>query len=336
MKSHTVPRKLLDQFAYDDPVTKSRRLYRYEKDRPVLRFASARTATRWDGHFADPTNAEKEEELELRLKREFEDPVNDFLETMGDASFSWTDERVRVLTGYIRMLFNRSRARQVASGISAKTKADALRTVLRDEQAINALTNRHIASIIENGLSIPRGRWSPKQDVKQALMRQIAQHTGPDETQRDYIQALETMMSFPDETMLNGGWAILHADPDHPFVIGDAPVVTWERTAHNTLYFGIGFARPNVEVFLPVSPTACICVLPRVERTRKVQRPSPVDVNIAQARFATQHCFTNVCSQELDAILQPHFGKMRMGIDGFNTNHRDASKLLFDILMNVL
>jgi hypothetical protein len=272
--------------------------------------------------------------LEQRLQREFEDPVNAFIETIGDSSFAWSAERVRVLTGYIRMLFNRSRARQHASKISVKTKTDAIRSVLADEKKIAALTNRHIASIIENGLAIPHGHWSPKEDVKRGLMRQIAQHSGPDEPQRDYIQAVETMMDFPDETMLHGGWAVLHTDPEHPFVIGDAPVVTWERTPHNTLYFGIGFARPNVEVFLPVSPTACICVTPRVERTRQVRMPSPVEVNMAQAAFSMQHCFTNLNSPELDVLLQPHFGKMRMGIDGFNTNHRDAGALLFNILMN--
>jgi hypothetical protein len=48
----------------------------------------------------------------------------------------------------------------------------------------------------------------------------------------------------------------------------DAPVVTMEQTEGNRLYFGIGFGRPNVEVFLPVSPTACIHVLPLVTCTR--------------------------------------------------------------------
>ncbi len=32
MKSHTVPHFLLDKFAYDDPVTRSRRLWQYSRD----------------------------------------------------------------------------------------------------------------------------------------------------------------------------------------------------------------------------------------------------------------------------------------------------------------
>jgi hypothetical protein len=116
-------------------------------------------------------------------------------------------------------------------------------------------------------------------------------------------------------------------------VIGDAPVVTWERTDNNLLNFGQGFARPNVEALLPVSPTACLHVLPRVRRTRQVVAPTSMEVNMAQAAFATHHCFTNVCSQETDQILQCHFGVIRLGIDGFSVKHIDYKKALFEILM---
>jgi hypothetical protein len=62
--------------------------------------------------------------------------------------------------------------------------------------------------------------------------------------------------------------------------------------------------------------------------------PATDEVNMAQAMFATEHCFTNICSQELDARLQPHLGKMRIGIEGFSVRHIDYKKLMFDILMN--
>ena len=79
MKSHTVPKKLLEQFAYQDAVTRSLRLWRYEKNRAPYGKAPPKTATRWDEHFADPANAAKEAALEARLNQEFEVPVNDFL-----------------------------------------------------------------------------------------------------------------------------------------------------------------------------------------------------------------------------------------------------------------
>jgi hypothetical protein len=172
-----------------------------------------------------------------------------------------------------------------------------------------------------------------KETIITVTEKKIAEHSGPDEAQRDYIHAVETMMAFQDEGMLHGHWGIMATDSAHPFVIGDTPVVTMERTEGNRLYFGLGFARPNVEVFLPVSPTACLHVLPLVTRTRQVQAPSVTEVNMAQAAFATQHCFGNINSPEIDAVLQPQFGTVRIGITGFSTHHIDSNQVLFDILM---
>jgi hypothetical protein len=41
-----------------------------------------------------------------------------------------------------------------------------------------------------------------------------------------------------------------------------------------------------------------------------------------------------VQSTEIDALLQPYFGTVRLGIDGFSLQHVEHTKKLFDILMN--
>src|SRR2546422_800383 len=105
MKSHTVPKKLLELFAYDDPVTNSKRLWRYQKCRPPYGKAAPKTATRWDAHFAHPMDAGKEAEIEERLEREFEHPVNQFIEKIGYRTFVLLPSHMKVLTGYITMLF---------------------------------------------------------------------------------------------------------------------------------------------------------------------------------------------------------------------------------------
>jgi hypothetical protein len=176
-------------------------------------------------------------------------------------------------------------------------------------------------------------RLVTREEVIRSIDNSIEKHSAGDEPQRRYIHVLETMMELPDENVLNGDWRIARTNPDNPFVIGDAPVVTWERTDKNLIYFGQGFARPNVEVCLPVSPTACLYVLPRVLRTRSVFEPNSTEVNMAQAAFATQHCFGNVNSPDIDAVLQPEFGRVRLGVTGFNTNHIDYGQVLFDLLM---
>lgn len=57
-------------------------------------------------------------------------------------------------------------------------------------------------------------------------------------------------------------------------------------------------------------------------------------VNVGQAQFATQFCFANVCSETIDAALQPRFGHSRIGITAFSVGHRDFSNTMFDIIMN--
>jgi hypothetical protein len=109
VKSHTVPRFFLDQFAYDDPKTKSRRLWQYAKGRPPSGKASAATATRIEHHFADPADGEREKWLETRLNNEFEDPVHKFLAQMRYRNFVLSPIHIRQLTRYVRLLFNRSR-----------------------------------------------------------------------------------------------------------------------------------------------------------------------------------------------------------------------------------
>jgi len=141
-------------------------------------------------------------------------------------------------------------------------------------------------------------------------------------------------MAFVDEGIRNGEWHILRAEPDNPFVLGDAPVVTWERMQENSFMYGQGFARPNVEVLLPVSPTACLYVLPAVPRNKLVRTPTTDEVNIGQAAFATEYCFSNVLRTEIDALLQPSFGTVRLGINGFVTRNFADTKKLFEILIN--
>jgi len=79
---------------------------------PKLRPEPRRDGTR---HFDDPANAIKEAELEARLEREFEDPVNEFIGMIGFRTFFFTPANIRALTGYVTMLFTRSRARRGAS-----------------------------------------------------------------------------------------------------------------------------------------------------------------------------------------------------------------------------
>lgn len=330
MRSHTVPKKLLEHFAYDDPVTKSKRLWRYEKGRPPYGEAAPKTATRWDGHFADPDDAAKEAAIETRLQREFENPVNQFIDLLKYDTFPFTTLQKRLLTGYVTMLFHRSRARRASSAGQHNTMIAALRAIRDNDDMLGQLIAKQTMALISGG----RHEMPTHEQARAAIDSVIAEHDAGDVAQRRYIATTEHMMELVDEGMRNGDWRILQTELDKPFIIGDAPVVTWERTDRDVIILGQGFGRPNVEVFLPVFPTACLHVRPAVQRSRPVRVPTIDEVNQAEAEFATLHCFTNVESKEIDVLLQPHFGKSRLGIEAFSTRHFDSTKQLFEFLMN--
>lgn len=330
MLSHTVPKSLLERFAFVDPITRSNRLWRYQKGLPPYGRAAPKTSTRWDGHFADPENAAKEAEIELRLKREFEDPVNEFLNMLWYETFVFTPTYRRLLAGYVTMLFHRSRARRAASAGQSDKMLDALRSLRDNEERLGQLIAKYTMDLLANGLR----HMVTRAEVIAAIDARIAEQSKVDAPQLRYIETMETMMKFADHRMQDGDWRVLHATAEHPFVIGDAPVVTWERTAQDMLVFGMGFGRHDVEAILPLSPTVCLHILPAVERTRRIRSPAVDEVNQAQAALATAHCFANIYSTELDRLLQPFFGTVRLGKEGFNIDHLDGAEKLFEILMH--
>lgn len=330
MRSHTVPQKLLEHFAHYDPITKSKRLWRYQKGKPPYGRAAPISATAWDAYFADPRDAGNEAYLEDRLEQEIENPVHAFLTLISDRTFVFTQRMVRLLTRYVTTLFHRSRARRAASDGQERNMVGALRDLRADEELLSRLAAKQTMDLIPSGLR----REVTIEELRLSLDQTIAAQMGGDPAQRRYIQTMETMLEFVDEGLCNGRWEVVRTEQDKPFVIGDAPVVTWIRVGHNALAFGQGFGRPNVEVLLPISPTTCLHILPRVPRDQLVLRPSVVEVNMAQAAFATAHCFANVRSTELDTLLQPHFGTFQIGTHGFLTTHINHKEKLFELLMN--
>jgi hypothetical protein len=332
MQSHTVPRKLLDQFAYDDPVTRSRRLWQYARNREPSGRASPRTATRVSEHFADPADSEREARLEDRLNREFENPVHAYIDQLRYRTFVLSRSHVRQLTHYVSLLFNRSQARRQATRQQVEIAIESSRALLANESQISQIAGKWTLDLICQGQ--PMQRTVTLDEVRAAVRGMLDDMTASEHQQTTYVDTMERAMAYLDDGMDSGMWNVMHTAPENPFVIGDAPVVTWERNDKNSLTHGQGFARPNVEVFLPVAPTACLHILPNVQRTRRLVMPQIREVNEAQAAYSTQYVYTNLNSTELNAVLQPHFGRTRLGINAFSVRHRNYTNTMFEILMN--
>jgi hypothetical protein len=141
-------------------------------------------------------------------------------------------------------------------------------------------------------------------------------------------------MEFTDETMENGQWNVIQTNLDHPFVIGDAPVVSWQRLDNGILLYGMGFATPNVEIVLPIASTSCLHILPAVQRTLPVHQPTINEVNRAQAAFATRYCYAHKNDPIVDNDLQSQFSNNRIGINSFSVRHRNYADTMFELLMS--
>jgi hypothetical protein len=332
MKSHTVSHKLLEQFAYYDRITKCFRLWRYEKSRTPYPKASPRTATRIDGHFAHPEDAAKEEELETRLAAEFEECVNQFLSRLDDPSFVPTDLQRRQLTFYVTLLFNRSEARRAASKHLHDVTIHAVEKFISNEVQVLTVAAKWSIDLLLGGKV--RNALVTKQHVVHAAMGLLENYQTERKRQQSYVEMIERAMLKLDEALFDGRWDCRRTSPDNPFVISDAPVVTWERLGTGLFSYGLGFHRPNVEIFLPLSPMTCLHILPNVKRTRSVLQPTVQEINIAQAAFASHYCFTNINSAEINSALQPNFGRAKLGVTAFTIWHRNYDNPVYELLMN--
>lgn len=332
MKSHTIPKKLLEQFAYDDPITKAKRLWRYQSGRPPYWKASPDTATRIDGHFGDPRDKAKEAELEHRLNVQIEQPVKDFIAQVGFETFVWSKWHVNLLADYVTLLFHRSKARKMGTREHVEIIIRDLRKLREDREKIMTIAGKWTRDIIEDG--VPLGRPISNEEVAATIGKMIADYEAEDQVRHTYAETIERAISRRDELLVNGSWGVIRTYPENPFVIGDAPVVTWRREKNNILRHGLGFGEPNVEAFLPVSPLACLHMLPDVQRNAAVMKPSVAEINVAQASFASEYCFTNLRSEKLNELLQPHFNVSKVGVNVFTIRHRSYVETMFRILMN--
>jgi hypothetical protein len=330
MRSHTVPKKLLEQFAYYHPKKRSLWLWRYETGRPPTPNASPKSATRIQKHFSHPDDTSKEAQIERRLNDEFETPVKEFLFKITQPGFVATALQRRQLAFYVTLLFMRSEARRNASAHTQELIRRSIESFLSNKDQILTVATCWNIEVINQG-SDPL--FTVDQVIQWAREARYQTTLGIQE-QRSYLNMIEGNMQTVDEPLMRGEWRYLRTTPDRPFVISDAPVATWVRSEQNTLSYGQGFHRANVEVFLPISPLTCLHILPDVERTRGVLQPSVEDINAAQAAFATRYCFTNINSQEIDRMFQESFGKAEIGKKSFTLWHRNYTDTYYELLLN--
>jgi hypothetical protein len=310
MKSHTVPQRLLEQFAYQDVSTNSPRLWRYEKGRPPYWKASPQTATSIDGFLANPSDHTLEEQLEKRLAYEIEDPVNVFMPSLADPKFTFSDEQRRQMARYLLLLFNRTRARRAATGMTHSIKEVSLRKLLQDDDRINTIAahwgiEAHLKGQRLDRLVLPS-------DVRKALEASFEEDAATAQ-QEWFVGNVVQMLSWLDISITRGEWIMLEAPPNEHFIISDAPVVTREPAGPGAHHYGVSFRRTDTEVYLPLSPRTCLMILPGEGRTSRPPLPGVTEMNRAQAKVSTHHCFASVEDAAVDSLVQNFGSTVKLG-----------------------
>jgi hypothetical protein len=328
--SHTVPQRLLRQFAYEHVATKSLRLWKYAKALPPFGKASPRKATTEEKFFADPKNAELELEIETSLAHKIEDPVNVFLDDLRNPSFTLSEDQRKQMTRYVTLLFGRSAARREGSKHTQEILARSLSNFIANEVQLTTVAAHWSMERYFAG----RPRLFTVSEVVQGAERLI-EYTKTDEAaQRSFVAQVHHALTYFDIQLFQGDWNLLSTEPEKPFIISDAPVTTWIRDESGTTRYGAGFARTDVEVLLPVSPVTCLHIVPRVPKTRPTVSPNVDEVNRAQAAFAYRACYTNQKSSAIDDLVQEYISTARIGKEIFTVWHRQYDDLFYEILMN--
>lgn len=334
MKSHTIPQRLLKQFAYFDPITNSLRLWKYTKGRRPDPKASPKTAARIDGYFADPDDSTTEGIIEKKLADEIEDPVHKFIGKFDDPSWAMTPTQQEQMARYVSLLFNRSEARKAGSEYLLSIMKDVVGRFLSDESRVLTVAGHWSIQAHFRGQ-----RLLVTPDHIRASARAVIERDGTQKShQSSYAQFITALLTGGPsakayELMVRGEWRVIRTDRDKPFILSDTPVVTWERLI-GQFNLGIGFERPNVEVILPISPTACLQILPAVKRTRSIVAPTVAEVNTIQAGFAYTSCFADRESDEINQTVQDNIGKLKIGVNVFTLRDRNFDDLFYDIMMN--
>jgi len=191
-------------------------------------------------------------------------------------------------------------------------------------------TRRRLAAFLNNEeaflkyatrVSIKERTPIPLEDFRAVWQKNLSQGETDESLQEQFAAMLDRWKEIFDLHLYGGQWNVLNSQ-DHPFVIGDNPVVTWKLDGGN-LSFGVGIHVPGAEVYVPVSPTACLQILPAGSQRPRVSRPTSQQVNEVQVMFMTRRVYAQSLLPAVDELVQRKGGILRMGVNCFLTPQDD-------------
>lgn len=332
INSHIVPKCLLEQFAYMNEKTQSLRLWHYRPGVAPRWDTAPKSAAQSLGYFESSEDAEAEAQIEVRLAQEIENPVHKFLPKLADSKFELDPHHRVQLARYIPVLFNRSRARRAAMKTTQRIRNENVQRLLSNPQQLANIAAKWNIDAFFKGLRFHR--LIDAQDVAAKAIEVFRQNFSAEDQQNRFVDWMFHCLILTDQNLSDGTWTILRTDAEDPFLLADSPVVTFSRTKSNELSYGEGFDKPNVEVLLPVAPSACLHIVPMQSKGSYGVLPSVAEVNYLQSLFVNESGFTNRSSTTIEALVNAHAGKARIGENCYVINPTRYETYLYDMLMS--
>lgn len=332
MKSHTVPRRLLEQFAFPDGHTKSLRLWRYRKGLPPRCDVAPKKASQIPRYFGNSNDPQQEMVLEQRLNAEVESPVHLFLPKLASGQLCFDDHVRAKLARYIVLLFSRSRARRQGMAITQALRRRLLGEALDCETCMQTAATSWNLQVHLSGVRTAR-LFEPR-DIRAIVSAKLIDAETETDQQDAFASWIKHLLDTKtDDTRLaDGRWHLLRTSEQDPFLLSDSPVISYTRRIDGQVAWGEGFNRPTVEVILPISPTACLHILPS-HNVQDWNPPTTEEVNILQAKFIHESGYTNRCTTHLESMVNEYAGKAKIGENCYTVDSRRTMYYLLDTLI---
>ena len=332
MNSHTIPQRLLEQFAHYDERTKSLRLCRYRKGLPPRRDAAPKMASRISGYFSHSDNSANEIITEQRLNAEVESPVHAFLPQLASGKLNF-DEDVRAkLARYVVLLFSRSRTRKQGMVVTQTLR----RRLLTEGKACEicmqtAATSWNLQVYFSSGRS---PELFTARDIRAIVNATLFESETKADRQNGFANWIGHLLDAKtDDTRLaNGRWFLLRTSEQEPFLLSDSPVISCSRISGGLLSWGEGFNKPTVEVILPISPTRCLHMLPS-QNAQDWNPPTTEEVNTLEAQFIYESGYADRYTSHLESLVNTHAGTAKIGENCYKIDPRKTRYYLLDTLI---
>jgi hypothetical protein len=242
------------------------------------------------------------DEIELWLNQEFETPAAKSLaKAVGDERLGKED--YRLITRFLAAQIVRTPAFLMENlpgwrNLAARLLENLSQEIRGELEQAKDSAETNLPELMQNAEYLPlRVTKEPSEDGKSVVLRTetvIGRGT--------WIFAMRHLLTNTLDRLMEHRWTIVSAEDDLPWFTTDDPVVRLNFRSPSDYDFKGGWARPNTNIFLPLSPRHLLFTqVGKKAYQRGEILPRPMAVMLR--KMIAEHAFRYVFSQEIDRTI---------------------------------